>query len=79
MSPLNEALIVRLEKFVDYLADELHEVEKVTKDIAKDISELKTEQAVQKVKSGMWGAISGALTALGMIAIFLFKEYLKKP
>ena len=78
MSPLNEALIVRLEKFVDYLADELHEVEKVTKDITKDISDLKTEQAVQKVKSGMLGAISGALTAVGMIALYLLKEYLKQ-
>ena len=78
MSQLAEALITRLEKFVDYLADELHDIEKVTKDNAKAINELKTEQAVQKVKSGMLGAISGALTAIGMIALYLLKEYLKQ-
>jgi hypothetical protein len=43
----------------------LAKLEEQNEQILKEVSSLKTELAVHKVKSGFWGALMGAIVAIG--------------
>ena len=55
--------------------DSLKRLEKAQACTTKEVGLLRTGLAVQKVKSGMWGAISGALAA---IAAILTESFVRK-
>jgi len=53
--------------------DKLDTLESGQESMRDQLEGLKTDMAVQKVKSGAWGAVSGAATAL---IIFLTERFL---
>ncbi len=45
-------------------------------DIQKNVSRMKTEIALLKLQSGMWGALAGAIPAVGILAFLAIKGLL---
>jgi len=69
------------------MADKLHdwkdlvllEMKSLRKEVIegrKDIAGLKTEMAVLKVKSGIWGFAAGAIPVVGSLLIWILKNQL---
>ncbi len=59
-------LLGEIKGMVKDTREDVREIKKEQVDIKKDVQGTKTELAVLKVKSGLWGAFSGAITGLGV-------------
>ena len=49
-----------------YINKTLEDIKDVQKESRKDVADIKTRLKVVEIKSGFWGAMSGAITALGL-------------
>ena len=60
-----------------YIRKKVDEMAACIIDLKKDVMELKVEMGKQMIKSGIVGAIGGAVPVIGVIGIALFLYFLK--
>ena len=61
------------EQWSKYVLKELERLNKCYQDIEADLQDIKVEIAMLKVKSGIWGAIAGAIPAIGALVYVLMR------
>jgi len=60
----------------NHVLDELKELKREAKRATSEISDFKTELALLKLKSGLWGFVAGAIPVAGSILLWMLKNQL---